>query len=197
MTVGSITKPAIFLGKLGSLDNQKIEKLGIPCTGSSVELVEVCFNFLPSSKNGHLQLQKLDLWPKKPTWNLWKHLPGIIRHVTLPMMMAECNVYINLWMQTEFLSNFYIFGIFSGTLGLILFCFLEARKTLQSSKGEPPFESSWKTGPRRSLQKPYNSQIKELHSNHLWCFKMWDWNLPQNRVVGKSIGTVLLRYKYL
>ena len=112
-------------------------------------------------------------------------------------MMAECNVYSNLWMQTEFLWNFYIFGIFSGTLGLILFCFLEARKTLQLSKGEPPFESSWKTGPRRSLQKPYNSQIKELHSNHLWCFKMWDWNMPQNRVVGKSIGTVLLRYKYM
>ena len=56
VTVGSITKPAIFLGKLGSLDNQKIEKLGIPCTGSSVELVEVCFNFLPSSKNGHLSV---------------------------------------------------------------------------------------------------------------------------------------------
>ena len=121
--------------------------------------------------------------------NPWWHLPGTITYVTLLVMMAECNIYSNLLMQTEILWNLDIFGILSGTLGLILFCFLETRKTLLSSKGQAPFESSRKNGPGKSLQKPYNSLIKELHWNHLLCFKMWDSNMPQNRHLGKSIGT--------
>ena len=49
--------------------------------------------------------------------------------------------------------NFDIFGIFSGTLVLILFCFLETRKTLLSSRGQAPFESSRKNWPREVLRK--------------------------------------------
>ena len=161
-----IIQKAIFLWLLGSEEYQKIERLGIPCTGNSVELFKNWLNFLPTLKNGHRQLKKLDFWHSKPHWNPCWHLPGTLRHISLPLMVTESSYIQKLFDENWNLWNFDIFWLFSGTLGLILFCFPETRKTLLSLKRQAPFESSRTTGPWRSLQKPYNSLIKELHLNH-------------------------------